>query len=191
MNEMEENKDQETGAIPTKMRSRLGELARKLESERRQLDEARLLSESQLKALNAEMDGREVSWRDEKSDLERTITDLQEQCKKWETRHTDWDSAEERYRKQIIQLEERANASSERERKLEGERRNLADKVEQLEKDMERLKENQRQENKNLADKHEAELNEQLDELEGLLGKARKLGGEEPSSPAKGGEVDR
>ncbi len=185
----EEKVDQtESGrvGVPENIRRRLGELAQKLEDERRSLDEACLLREAELKAFRVEMEGRETHYRDEKARLEESRVSLKDQCAKWEALHNQWVSSEDGYKKQALQFKEELLACGKRETLLEEEKKGLEDKVRLLETDVQVLSETHRRELQDLKERHKAELEGEIDEFESLLEKAREaVSGKGPAAPPK------
>lgn len=90
--------------IPEPIRARLNDLAKKLESEHRSLEEANLLREAEVKGLQTELTRRESSLKNELSQLKGELTQkgsAQEEYKKkeqkWKETQTTWEAERKKW----------------------------------------------------------------------------------------------
>jgi len=170
--------------IPEDVRSRLASLAGKLEEERRNLDEARLLREAEVKALKTEISQRENVSQSEKKQLEQDLARWkreylsfqekeQEWSKKqgfWENERKDWEYKVQQYKKEIERLQEQLKN---KEAVWQAERLALEQTVRKLEKESLDLKNEYQRKIQELELQYEQRINKEVDELERLLNEAR------------------
>ncbi|MBI4833500.1 MAG: hypothetical protein HY811_01595 [Planctomycetes bacterium] len=88
--------------IPDDVRSRLNGLAKKLDEERQNLDEVRLLREAEVKALQSELAKRDSAWESEKKLLHQEIN-------KWKTQYEIYQKKEEQWNKKQSEWENERN----------------------------------------------------------------------------------
>lgn len=184
MNDLENKNPVQSDLIPEEVRARLANLAGKLEEERRNLDEARLLREAEVKALKTEISQRENVSQTEKKQLEQDLTRWKRECVSfqekeqewnrkqgtWENERRDWEYKVQQYKKEIEGLQEQLKN---KETAWQTEKLAMEQAIRKIQRESLDLKNEYQRKIQEVEEQYQQRLNKEIDELEHLLNEAR------------------
>jgi DNA repair exonuclease SbcCD ATPase subunit len=184
MNDLVNKDSAHNDLIPEDVRSRLANLAGKLEEERRNLDEARLLREAEVKALKTELTQRDNISQSEKKLFENDLARMKKECLTYQEKEQEINKKQSNWEAERSNLEYKLQQQkNENERLMEQLRNNesvwktekltMEQVIRNMERDIANLKNEYQRKMQEIDGQYQERLNKEVDELERLLIEAR------------------